>query len=232
MRLDELDAAIGAMRATDGDDPGIAEATQLRVRRSLEARARSRHQLVGIITTIAILLVGTVSWALATGRVAALWSPVVPPREVAPPPPAPPRPPPHRALTTGPVPALPPETVPPPPATASEPAPVAPPRAVPVQHPRAAAPPVEVLYRSAHSLHFHGGEPAATLAAWDAYLAAEPGGRFAVEARYNRALTLVRLGRYTEARLALMPFARGDVDPEGYRQREAEQLIERLAHAE
>src|SRR5947207_12740849 len=172
--------------------------------RSLETRARGRHQLVGVVTTLAILFAGTVSWALATGQVATLWSPA-PPRvapDVAPPAPPPPSPLPHRrhatavdptrevpraadkavedpaldlASSTDPRPALPPEAVAPP-------APVRPP----------APPPVEALYRRAHELHFHGGDPAAALAAWDRYLAAEPDGRFAVEARYNRALVLVR----------------------------------------
>jgi hypothetical protein len=96
----------------------------------------------------------------------------------------------------------------------------------------AAPQPVEVLYRRAHELHFHGGEPAAALAAWDAYLAAEPEGRFAFEARYNRAIVLIRLGRYADAHAALLPFARGEVEPAGYRQTEAEQLVERLARYE
>jgi hypothetical protein len=91
---------------------------------------------------------------------------------------------------------------------------------------------VEVLYRRAHDLHFHGGDPVATLAAWDAYLAAEPDGRFSIDARYNRALLLVRLGRYAEARAALAPFAGGDIVPAGYRRTEAEQLLERLARYE
>ncbi|HEY0985923.1 MAG TPA: hypothetical protein VGD80_02685, partial [Kofleriaceae bacterium] len=60
------DAMIDAIRAEDGDDPALAAATQLRLRRSLETRARGRHQLAGLVTAIAILLVGTVSWALAT----------------------------------------------------------------------------------------------------------------------------------------------------------------------
>jgi hypothetical protein len=120
---------------------------------------------------------------------------------------------------------LPPETVAPvaPPPIALPP--VAPPPGI------TAAPAVEALYRSAHNLHFHGGDPAATLAAWDSYLAAEPDGRFAVEARYNRGLVLARLGRYAEARAALVPFALGAVEPVGYRQREAAQLVERLEHS-
>jgi hypothetical protein len=65
------------------------------------------------------------------------------------------------------------------------------------------------------------------LTAWDAYLAAYPSGRFAVEARYNRAIVLARLHRITEARAALAPFAAGAVEG-GYRQREATELLDAL----
>jgi len=225
MRLEDL---VGAIRAADDDDPDLVAATQARVRRSLETRARGRHQVVGILTTLAILFVGTVSWALATGHVAALWAP---PR-VVPSPPAPHAAAPHITAprTTGQRPAQ---------DIAVAPAPVLVPEIVaplpaPVAARRVAAPPeppVEALYRTAHDLHFHGGEPAVSLAAWDAYLAAEPTGRFAVEARYNRAIVLARLGRYAEARAALEPFARGEVEPVGYRQAEAAQLVARLAHS-
>ena len=61
-------------------------------------------------------------------------------------------------------------------------------------------------YRVAHEAHFHGDDPAAALAAWDAYLAAYPGGNFAVDARYDRALALIKLQRYDDARRALAPF--------------------------
>jgi hypothetical protein len=91
----------------------------------------------------------------------------------------------------------------------------------------AAAPPIEALYRRAHELHFHGTDQAAAIAAWEAYLSAEPTGRFVAEARYNRALLLIRVGRYTEARAALAPYARGEIAGE-YRRTEATQLIERL----
>ncbi|MEO7734654.1 MAG: hypothetical protein ABIY55_27100, partial [Kofleriaceae bacterium] len=66
---------VGAIRAADGDDADLAAATQVRVRRSLETRARSRHQLIGLLTAGGILLGGTASWALATGRITALWAP-------------------------------------------------------------------------------------------------------------------------------------------------------------
>jgi hypothetical protein len=242
---------VGAIRAADGEDPELAAVTQLRLRRSLEVHARGRHRLAGIATAIAILFGGTVSWALATGRVTALWAPAPPPTapEVAPPPapiPAPhrraqPRHEPVPAPTQDQVPAQTEEPVPAPmqePELATVPGPALLPETVaPVREPakpaRQIVPvPVEVLYRKAHELHFHGGDPAATVAAWDAYLATEPDGRFSVDARYNRAIILVRLGRYAEARVALEPFARGEVEPEGYRQREAEQLVERLARYE
>ena len=82
------------------------------------------------------------------------------------------------------------------------------------------------LYRRAHRLHFAEANPAGALAAWDAYLAAAPRGRFSTEARYNRALCLIRLGRTAEARTALEPFAAGRFG--GYRQREASELSEAL----
>jgi len=223
MRLEDL---VGVIRTAADDDPELVAATQLRVRRSLEARARGRHRLVGILTTLAILFVGTVSWALATGHVAALWTPVERPPTASPPVASPP-PPRHSQAMVAPATVSVPEAVPP--AAPAVPAdPLAPPRVV--RRAAEPAPMVESLYRAAHDLHFHGGDPAAALAAWDAYLAAEPVGRFAVEARYNRGILLARLGRYAEARAALEPFARGDVEPAGYRQTEAAQVVGRLAH--
>jgi hypothetical protein len=286
MSVDELLGAIRAADAAGDDEAELAVATRLRVARSLETRARSRHQLVGLATTLGILFGCTVSWALATGHIATLWS--QPPPMLAPEPPPAPSPPNKQPVRRRPAkpahPAQPPET----PGThetpelpddvldvptdvpevpegrvasdmAAQPAPAAPeiapaaaasvdprppPEAAPPEVapvPRPAAPPrpprpapqvVEALYRRAHDLHFHGGDPAVALAAWNAYLAAEPGGRFSIDARYNRALLLIRLRRYAEARAALAPFARGQVRPEGYRQHEAEQLVERLAQYE
>lgn len=81
-------------------------------------------------------------------------------------------------------------------------------------------------YVAAHHAHFAERNPAAALPAWDAYLREAPSGRFSSEARYNRALCLVRLGRYSEAEAALTPFARGDYGK--YRQREATELLAAL----
>jgi hypothetical protein len=80
------------------------------------------------------------------------------------------------------------------------------------------------LYQHAHELHFKRRLPEAALNAWDQYLAAAPSGPLALEARYNRAICLVQLGRRDEARAALAPFARGDYG--GYRQAEAAAIMD------
>jgi hypothetical protein len=82
------------------------------------------------------------------------------------------------------------------------------------------------LYRAAHRAHFTDQDCDRALSGWDAYLAASPRGPLALEARYNRALCLVRLGRAAEARRALRPFATA---PGGYRQKEASALLAVIA---
>ncbi len=94
------------------------------------------------------------------------------------------------------------------------------------QTPEERADPTLALYRVAHTAHFVDHDPARALAAWDAYLAAAPNGTFAPEARYNRALSLVRLGRNSDAKTALEPFANGVYG--SYRQSEARALLEQL----
>ena len=81
-------------------------------------------------------------------------------------------------------------------------------------------------YRIAHGAHFRGNDPKAALAAWDAYLAKFPDGQLAPEARYDRALVLIKLKRLAEAKQALAPFAAAPVG--SYRQREAAKLLEAL----
>jgi len=83
------------------------------------------------------------------------------------------------------------------------------------------------LFAAATHAHFDLHDPSAALAAWDAYLDAAPAGRFALEARYNRALCLLRLGRRSEAIAELTPYAKGVHG--SYRQHEAEQLIAALS---
>jgi hypothetical protein len=83
------------------------------------------------------------------------------------------------------------------------------------------------LYAEAHRAHFVDRDPEAALRAWDAYLAAAANGPLAPEARYNRALTLVRLDRLAEARAALAPFASGAYG--GYRAQEARAILDALS---
>ena len=203
MKLEEQLAALDAFAMRD--DAVLAGSTRLRIRSSLE-RGHVWRRHASLLAALAVLLVASASWALATGRLQR-W--LTPPHVL------------HSAL---PVMELPAEEVPlhadvPAAATVHE----APPPA-----PHAVVHATDRLYARAHELHFHGGDPEAALTAWDAYLAAEPHGAFAVEAHYNRALCLVRLGRLTEARSELSPFARGEVEPHGYRQPDAAQLIDRI----
>jgi hypothetical protein len=104
-------------------------------------------------------------------------------------------------------------------------APDMPPKAAPAPVP--SLPDLDVLYREAHDAHFSRNDPSAALVAWDRYIAAAgANGRMMLEARYNRAMALVRLGRSDDAKQALEPFARGEFG--GYRREEARRLLESL----
>jgi hypothetical protein len=235
---DVLSAALAAVRAAGDTDAGeLALATRSRLRRSLEVRVR-RHRLVRLGTVMAVLLVSTGAWAWSTGRLPFLSRtspPVLAPSTAIERQPESPR---TRRVAREPALAVPDAAWPTP--VPAEPTP--PPKqnvprrpvTVPAVPAVPAAPTVptviEKLYTKAHELHFRGGDHVAALAAWDAYLAAEPSGRFAIEGRYNRALVLVRLGRHHDARTALVPYAAGEVAV-GYLKAEAAQLVER-AHIE
>jgi TolA-binding protein len=107
-----------------------------------------------------------------------------------------------------------------------EPALEAPPRPAASAAKMPVADPGLELYRAAHRLHFEAGDPSGALSAWERYLRETPRGRFAVEATYNRAICLVRLGRAEEARRVLEPFARGAYG--AYRQESAQALLDAL----
>ena len=210
----KLDPVAALREVGTGDDAVAAHATRLRVRRSLERGHSMQRHVASVLVALGILFVASASWALATGQIQKLW---------------------HRAETVTPARVLPRAAAPaptherivvtqPPPVVPEPTQPLAPPPVVK----KAVTKPVEVLYRKAHQLYFHGGDYAAALAAWDAYLAAEPTGRFAIEARYNRALCLVRLARLAEGRDALLPFAHGEVEPAGYRRDEAQQMVDKI----
>lgn len=251
---DPLNQATTVLRAISGDDPDRFAATRLRLRRDLEQRAHGRRRFATLGILLGVTFGGTTAWALATDNVARMWSAIdgaamrrareVPARE------APARevlsraavPAENRAVSLEPTwagasePVATPVREPlvenrpvslePVAAPVRAPEPATRPRVRRVQHAPTATP-VDALYRRAHELHFRGDDTAAALAAWDAYLGAEPAGRFAIEARYNRALLWIRMGRYRDAHAALLPFARGEVS--GYRQEEAATLVARLA---
>lgn len=85
------------------------------------------------------------------------------------------------------------------------------------------------VYEQAHRLHFLQHDYARALATWDRYLELAPSGSLALEARFHRAVCLVRLGRQQEARRALEPFARGAYGT--YRQAQAQKLLDELGAA-
>jgi hypothetical protein len=199
------------LRACDGasDD---AEATRDRILMSIGRRARVQRRAMAALAVALVLGTGTLGWAWRSGKIerarvapaAAEAVVVVAPAKVAPPP--------RAVVVTSPAPVPAPAPAPPKVARTR--------RAVVVD--RAAA-----LYRRAHDLHFRGDDPVAALAAWDAYLAMAKHGELAVEARYNRALALVKLRRFDDARAALAPFAAGSVE-DGYRQRDAAAIVDAL----
>lgn len=79
-------------------------------------------------------------------------------------------------------------------------------------------------YRDAERLQFTDKDYAAALEAWDRYLPLGGKSPLVIDARYDRALCLVHLGRRDEAREALGPFARGELG--AYRQAEAQSLLD------
>ncbi len=82
------------------------------------------------------------------------------------------------------------------------------------------------LYATAHAAHFVAHDPDQALAAWNIYLQRYPHGSFEPEARFNRAICLVRLRQFEAAATALAPFAAGRFG--GYRRAEAQRLLDWL----
>jgi TolA-binding protein len=246
MSGDLLREATRALRATDEASELEARATRARVMAGLhQTRVRSRTRYAFLLP-IAATFVAASAWGAASGKAELVWASIVRLAQRSPAEPAATsaRPGIHgiqhapSAISAPLVPA--PLAVPEPapePATLPELRRSAPPSgpAAPPSAPTASAPanaeeladPTLALYRVAHTAHFVAHDPARALAAWDAYLAAAPNGAFAPEAHYNRALSLIRLGRTSEAKSALEPFATGVYG--GYRQAEARALLERIA---
>ena len=83
-----------------------------------------------------------------------------------------------------------------------------------------------VHYRQAHDAQFAQGDCAAAVAGYERYLRQAPRGALVPEARFNRALCLVRLDRHEQAERALRPFAEGHYG--AYRQEDALRLLDAL----
>ncbi|HEY8073789.1 MAG TPA: hypothetical protein VIF62_06765 [Labilithrix sp.] len=210
---DVLDDAFAALRAEAHGTSDDARATRSAILLGAARARRTRSIVVRFVLPAAAVLVATSAWAAATGRI---------PRRVVElfveertEPERMPEPPKKAAVTpiASIVVAAPSASVELSPAPAPAPPPSAP-------------DPEDRTFRRAHEAHFAVHDWNAALADWDAYLAAYPNGRFVPEARYNRAIALVRLGRRDEARAALRPFADGAFGT--YRQSEARQLLDAL----
>ncbi|HLK35846.1 MAG TPA: hypothetical protein VKU41_03770 [Polyangiaceae bacterium] len=241
MKDDPIARAARALRETADGSSARAAASRRRIVARAVSRRRRRNRLLLVLAPVAAVLVVSSAWAAVTGRLGQ-WIDALRPTSVPAPPAAPrgsdppartivePPPPPAREGPDADVEAGGP---PQPSATVASTRPVPPLARVTAPSADAAiapsppsVPDEEALYYVAHRAHFVAHDPGAALRAWEAYLAAYPDGRFALEARYNRALSLVRLGRLTEAKSALAPFADGRAG--GYRAAEARELLDVL----
>lgn len=249
---DLLARATRALREeTAGDDTG-ARFTRSRIMASVHEDRVKRRTRWAFLIPIAATFVAASAFGAATGSAHRAFEVVVQAlgihRSSAPPPrPAGARPssvPRTTAPQPTPVETAPPADtqapLPPPPTTVTEPTPAptlalapAAPKAQPATPvapeaaPTASAPdPTFELYKSAHQAHFVDRDWSRALSGWDAYLKAAPHGALAPEARYNRALCLLRLHRNDEARASLKPFAEGRYGT--YRREDAQKLIDAL----
>jgi hypothetical protein len=248
----ERGAALGdAFRAVRDTYDGASDQSTTTLHRALfrtRTRERRRSFARWVVLPAAAVLVASTAWAGVTGRLTpavrsmldALHDERPAPVSVLPPAPEPPpapvapnAPEPEPEPEPAPAPVAPRDDVPTlvpsasPPVTARPGPAVTAPPAAPAAPTASAADPHAALFAEAHRLHFTDRDPARALDAWDRYLAVAPNGRFAPEARYNRALTLVRLGRRTEAQAELAAFATGTYGE--YRRAEAKALLDGLA---
>ena len=236
MSRDVLERAAEALREEHQGSSAKPDETERRILASVRKTRRTQWRL-RILLPIAAAFVASAAWAGATGRlrpalgvVEALFTGGDRPA------PAPPRA--SSEPTASSTPAI---VKAPPVAPSAEPSAIptppvapAPDRSAPPRAASAAPAPAHVapsadadaLYRAAHDAHFVRHDYAAAIVAWDRYLAAAPNGPLSIEARYNRAIALVRVGRDADAKAALAPFAAGEYGP--YRQAEAKSLVEML----
>ena len=239
MTDDLLKAATRALNEETADDGADGRFTRARVMASLHQGTVKRRTRLAFILPIAACLAAGTAWGAATGRLPAMFHAIG--RVVGYSKSSEPKSAPGKLASSRATPAADPQAAPPPVNLATPaPAPVSDRRPQPSKvepTPSTKATPALSssaafqdadgdLYRLAHEAHFADHDYARALAGWEAYLKAAPGGRLATEARYNRAICLLRLGRDEEARRALTPFASGMM---GYRQTEARELLDELS---
>lgn len=231
--LNLKDAFRAVRERYDGEHPQ-ADATLNRALFRARALDRKRRMTRWVVLPIAAALCASTAWASVTGRLPKMLSSLVepehpvhvnvhvPPSSVPAPQPQPnPEPPPAAEPAPEPAPIA---------STAHKPVAVLPVPSTTAVPTTSANDPHAALFADAHRIHFVEKDPGRAVAAWDAYLAAAPTGRFAPEARYNRALAWVRLGRHAEAKKELEAFANGTFGE--YRRSEARALLDALARDE
>jgi hypothetical protein len=238
MNDDLLKAAARALRRETESDEDSGKFTRARVMATLHQSTVRRRTRLAFVLPIAASFAAATAWGTVSGRAPEIARNVVQALglslDTPPPPPPPQRP--RRGNKAAPAPSSRAEEPPKPieplpepapaPTTAEAPAPASPRPANSGQGGARELDLAHELYRSAHRAHFGEQNCGRAVQAWSAYLRAAPRGRFAPEARYNRALCWVRLGERDLARSALGPFARGQYGT--YRQRDAQALIDAL----
>jgi len=255
MNQDVLKQATKALSESGHEQQG-GKYTRERLMASLHDRRRRSNTRFAVLLPMAAIFVGSTAFAAVTGRLETLMVsaldvvglvPKVPAWSADAASPTGAR---AKAAAGGPARAVAPAPAEAPAAPSAEPEPepipeAAPPSAAPAdasvkaeaREPRANARPTAVanpaaendaheVYRRAQAAHFKSHDLAGALRGYEAYLAQQPAGRFAVDARYNRALCLVRLGRRAEAEAELERFASGSYG--GYRQADAQRLLAAL----
>ncbi|MGZ3418411.1 MAG: tetratricopeptide repeat protein [Polyangiales bacterium] len=245
MSDDFLERATRALKDTGEPPPADVVRTRLRVMEDLRVERKKRARIFYVVVPIAAVLACATAWAAQTGRLAALVRGLKgTPSEVTAPTPTPIAPRPSAIATVTPSATPEPAAIEPAPSASAPVVAVAPPPVAPsmpaAKTSVSAAPSATAVaeesdagsadlaaYKLAHKLHFSDQNYASAIGAWENYLHDFPGGAFAVEARYNRAICLVKLGRNAEAKTALAPFAEGKVAG-GYRQEQAKALLDVL----
>jgi TolA-binding protein len=192
---DRVSLGVQALRRLTAEDGPVATITRARVLEREQGRGRRRLPVFALCVAAPLVISGALAAAMLVRR-APVPAPAVP--AVAP--------------------APRPHGVPPPAATLPDIS-----KAMPTAPPTADVDAELTAYGAAHAAHFGRKDPAQAVRLWTAYLQRYPKGRFVPEAAYNRALTLVRLGRDEQAVAALKPIAAGRFGD--YRREEAEALL-------